>query len=235
MPTHQLSIAIIGAGMGGLAAAATLRQVGIDVQVYEQATRFARIGAGIQMMPNSMKVLRGHRHRAAAARVFVRALFASQPGRRHRRNHARTADCRRASTTRLISACTAAICTTRCFRPSPPTASTPAGNSSGSIRRKARLTLIFADGSHATADAVIGADWRSFDSAGLDHRPRRAPAQRPHRVPGGVSFGADEWERDRPFAHQMVGAPTATSSSTTRRERAAKSTSSQACPSRLKG
>ena len=59
MPTHQLSIAIIGAGMGGLAAAATLRQVGIDVQVYEQATRFARVGAGIQMMPNSMKVLRG--------------------------------------------------------------------------------------------------------------------------------------------------------------------------------
>src|ERR1700704_2061286 len=59
MPTHQLSIAIIGAGMGGLAAAATLRQVGIDVQVYEQASRFARIGAGIQMMPNSMKVLRG--------------------------------------------------------------------------------------------------------------------------------------------------------------------------------
>src|SRR5436190_17701775 len=55
----QLSIAIVGAGMGGLAAAATLRQIGIDVQVYEQATRFARIGAGIQMMPNSMKVLRG--------------------------------------------------------------------------------------------------------------------------------------------------------------------------------
>src|ERR1041384_8579967 len=53
------SIAIVGAGMGGLAAAATLRQIGIDVQVYEQASRFARIGAGIQMMPNSMKVLRG--------------------------------------------------------------------------------------------------------------------------------------------------------------------------------
>jgi 2-polyprenyl-6-methoxyphenol hydroxylase-like FAD-dependent oxidoreductase len=45
--------------MGGLAAAATLAQVGIDVHVYEQASRFARIGAGIQMMPNSMKVLRG--------------------------------------------------------------------------------------------------------------------------------------------------------------------------------
>jgi 2-polyprenyl-6-methoxyphenol hydroxylase-like FAD-dependent oxidoreductase len=53
-----LSIAIVGAGMGGLTAAATLRQAGFQVQVYEQAQRFERIGAGIQMMPNSMKVLR---------------------------------------------------------------------------------------------------------------------------------------------------------------------------------
>jgi salicylate hydroxylase/6-hydroxynicotinate 3-monooxygenase len=57
MPT-PLSIAIVGAGIGGLAAAATLRRLGMDVQVYEQAQRFAHIGAGIQMMPNSMKVLR---------------------------------------------------------------------------------------------------------------------------------------------------------------------------------
>jgi salicylate hydroxylase/6-hydroxynicotinate 3-monooxygenase len=59
MRSRKLSIAVVGAGMGGLAVAATLRRVGIDVQVYEQAARFARIGAGIQMMPNSMKVLRG--------------------------------------------------------------------------------------------------------------------------------------------------------------------------------
>jgi len=59
MSKKKLSVAVVGAGMGGLAVAATLRQVGIDVQVYEQATRFGRIGAGIQMMPNSMKVLRG--------------------------------------------------------------------------------------------------------------------------------------------------------------------------------
>ena len=59
MNKKKRSIAVVGAGMGGLAVAATLRRVGIDVQVYEQATRFARIGAGIQMMPNSMKVLRG--------------------------------------------------------------------------------------------------------------------------------------------------------------------------------
>src|SRR5512133_4112275 len=59
MSNKKLSIAVVGAGMGGLAAAATLRKAGFEVQVYEQASRFARIGAGIQMMPNSMKVLRG--------------------------------------------------------------------------------------------------------------------------------------------------------------------------------
>ena len=37
----KLSIAIVGAGMGGLAVAATLRRAGFDVQVYEQAARFA--------------------------------------------------------------------------------------------------------------------------------------------------------------------------------------------------
>jgi salicylate hydroxylase/6-hydroxynicotinate 3-monooxygenase len=57
--SKKLSIAVVGAGMGGLAVAATLRRVGIEVAVYEQASQFGRIGAGIQMMPNSMKVLRG--------------------------------------------------------------------------------------------------------------------------------------------------------------------------------
>ena len=54
-----MKIAIIGAGIGGLAAAALLERVGHDVHVYEQAPRFARVGAGIQMAPNAVKVLRG--------------------------------------------------------------------------------------------------------------------------------------------------------------------------------
>jgi 2-polyprenyl-6-methoxyphenol hydroxylase-like FAD-dependent oxidoreductase len=53
------TIAIVGAGMGGMAAACTLRQAGLNVQVYEQARAFGPVGAGIQMLPNSMKVLRG--------------------------------------------------------------------------------------------------------------------------------------------------------------------------------
>lgn len=54
----KLSIAIVGAGMGGLTVATTLRRIGLHVDVYEQAHKFARVGAGIQMLPNAMKVLR---------------------------------------------------------------------------------------------------------------------------------------------------------------------------------
>ena len=58
MAAQGFSIAIIGAGIGGLAAAAALRLVGVEVRIYEQARAFARIGAGIQQAPNSIRVLR---------------------------------------------------------------------------------------------------------------------------------------------------------------------------------
>jgi len=53
-----VSFAIIGAGIGGLATAALLLRAGHRVQVFEQAARFARVGSGIQMAPNAVKVLR---------------------------------------------------------------------------------------------------------------------------------------------------------------------------------
>jgi 6-hydroxynicotinate 3-monooxygenase len=51
-------IAIIGAGIGGLALAGLLARQGAKVTVYEQAPAFERLGAGIQMSPNAMHVLR---------------------------------------------------------------------------------------------------------------------------------------------------------------------------------
>jgi salicylate hydroxylase/6-hydroxynicotinate 3-monooxygenase len=54
----KLSVAVIGAGMGGLATAAALTRAGLDVKVYEQATKFSRLGAGIQIGCNAMKVMR---------------------------------------------------------------------------------------------------------------------------------------------------------------------------------
>lgn len=50
-------IAIVGAGLGGATAAALLARAGFDVQVYEQAAQPARIGAGIHVGPNAMKVM----------------------------------------------------------------------------------------------------------------------------------------------------------------------------------
>ncbi len=54
----KLTVAVVGAGMGGLAVAACLRRAGIEVAVYEQARRFTRLGAGIQIGCNAMHVLR---------------------------------------------------------------------------------------------------------------------------------------------------------------------------------
>ena len=57
MPPSKPHIAIIGAGIGGLTAAACLRRVGMDVRIYEQARGFTRLGAGIQQAPNAIRVL----------------------------------------------------------------------------------------------------------------------------------------------------------------------------------
>jgi 6-hydroxynicotinate 3-monooxygenase len=51
-------IAIIGAGLGGTAGAGLMARAGFNVKVYEQAPAFARMGAGIHLGPNVMKVMR---------------------------------------------------------------------------------------------------------------------------------------------------------------------------------
>lgn len=53
-----LKFAIVGAGVGGLAAAIALRQRGADVVVLEQAPEIAEVGAGLQISANGMVVLR---------------------------------------------------------------------------------------------------------------------------------------------------------------------------------
>jgi salicylate hydroxylase len=51
-------IAVVGAGIGGLAAALFLRQIGMDVAVHEQAAELAEVGAGIVVAPNMVRLLR---------------------------------------------------------------------------------------------------------------------------------------------------------------------------------
>ncbi|MGH9648480.1 MAG: FAD-dependent monooxygenase, partial [Bryobacteraceae bacterium] len=52
-----LRIAVVGGGLGGLAAALFLRKVGLDVAVYEQAPELREIGAGIVVPPNMVRPL----------------------------------------------------------------------------------------------------------------------------------------------------------------------------------
>lgn len=56
--TTKPTIAVIGAGLGGAAAGALLQKAGYPTQVYEQAPEFSRLGAGIHLGPNVMKVMR---------------------------------------------------------------------------------------------------------------------------------------------------------------------------------
>jgi len=53
----NLRIAIIGGGLGGLAAALFLRQAGLDATVYEQAPELREVGAGVVVSPNMVRML----------------------------------------------------------------------------------------------------------------------------------------------------------------------------------
>jgi salicylate hydroxylase len=71
-----LDIAVIGGGIGGLAAALALRQRGASVTVLEQAEAITEVGAGIQVSPNGLRVIEalGLAGRLAACSVQGRAV-----------------------------------------------------------------------------------------------------------------------------------------------------------------
>jgi salicylate hydroxylase len=55
---RPLRIVIVGAGIGGLAAARALRQRGFEVAIFERAEKLEEVGAGLQIGPNGVRVLR---------------------------------------------------------------------------------------------------------------------------------------------------------------------------------
>ncbi|MEX0427693.1 FAD-dependent monooxygenase [Nocardioides sp. DS6] len=58
MSDKHPQITILGGGIGGLAAAAFLRQEGLTCTVYEQAPALTEVGAGLVVAPNAARLLR---------------------------------------------------------------------------------------------------------------------------------------------------------------------------------
>ena len=73
MTQPQLTVVIIGGGIGGLFAANALIAHGFDVSVYEQAPALGEVGAGVFLTPNSVRQLQrvglGHQVERWGARV----------------------------------------------------------------------------------------------------------------------------------------------------------------------
>jgi salicylate hydroxylase len=56
---NALNIGIAGGGIGGLTAAIALRRAGHQVNVYEQASQWMRVGADVNLTPNVVRALDG--------------------------------------------------------------------------------------------------------------------------------------------------------------------------------
>jgi salicylate hydroxylase len=156
-------VLIVGAGLGGLAAASCLMRAGYDVEVYEQSPVLAEVGAGIQMSANPMHVLRYLGLDAEVSALGVRpgayvfrlhdtgeviqefALSAE-----HERQHgAPYVQLHRADLHELLAA------TARKLKPD---AIRLSRRATGFTETDAGVTLHFADGSSEQGDILVGAD-----------------------------------------------------------------------------
>src|SRR5688572_28971592 len=157
---QKLSVAIVGAGIGGLAVAAALRKFFVEPVIYEQAESFSRIGAGIQQSPNALKV---HRWLGIEDRLRQVAHAPTSSLNRDALSGKVTSDVplgRQVETrygapflTLLRDDLHAAL------RSLVPAHSIKLGKTlTGIASQGPRVQLGFADGSAAEADAVIGAD-----------------------------------------------------------------------------
>lgn len=148
---------IIGAGIAGLSAAISLRSIGLDVAVYEAASVLQPAGAGIWMAPNAMKVFArlgiAQRIQEAGLSMEKVALFdqhgkpiliAPQQGVAARHHFAITALHRGA----LQSVLAAQL----------PDSAIHLGKKLIAVRQGPQVSAVFADGSQAGADFLIGAD-----------------------------------------------------------------------------
>ncbi len=163
MGRNVQTIIIAGAGLGGLAAAASLITAGYDVAVYEQAPVLGEVGAGIQMSANAMHVLSALGLSEAIAAITVRPaayvfrlhdtgeeISRFSLAEKHERLHGNSYNqLHRADLHQIL---------VDCVRRLKPDAITVNKKAAGYEEDATGVTLRFTDGTSARADMLIGAD-----------------------------------------------------------------------------
>ncbi|HEY2504987.1 MAG TPA: FAD-dependent monooxygenase [Streptosporangiaceae bacterium] len=159
--TTTPAIAILGGGIGGLAAAAFLHSAGLSCTVYEQAAELREVGAGVVVAPNAARLLRrlgvleafaGQAVRLDVGWEFRRwqdgAVLSAEDlrGECERRYGEHTYTAHRAD---LLAAITSAV---------PPDKVQLGRRCTGLLTEDSRPVLQFSDGARVAADIVIGAD-----------------------------------------------------------------------------
>jgi salicylate hydroxylase len=154
-------IAIIGGGIGGLAAAAFLRRAGLAATVYEQAAQLKEVGAGVIVAPNAARLLRALGVLDALEERAVR-LETGWEFRRWQDGSVLSAEDLATKCEQLYGEHTYAA--HRADLLDAISRAVPAGDirlgrrCTGVDSGGSRHTLRFADGENAEADVVIGAD-----------------------------------------------------------------------------
>ena len=158
-------IAIIGGGIGGLAAAAFLHRAGLPATVYEQASQLREVGAGVVVAPNAARLLRA----LGVLDAFAERAVPLETGwefRRWQDGSVLSAEdlatkCERLYGERTYTAHRADLLDA--VRRAVPATSVRLGQRCVAVdtdgpRHTSRHILRFTDGETAAADVVIGAD-----------------------------------------------------------------------------
>jgi salicylate hydroxylase len=150
-----LRAVVTGGGIGGIAAAVALARAGIGVEVHEQAQQLAEVGAGVSLAPNGLRMLARLGVGAQVRRMG--APYASSELRLPDGQLVRHEPYQFAMAGQNIGIHRADLLGLLAGQLPPGTVRT--GHRCTGLRQDdGSATAVFADGSTATADVVIGAD-----------------------------------------------------------------------------
>ncbi|MFE0171097.1 FAD-dependent monooxygenase [Streptomyces sp. NPDC059002] len=156
----QTRVAVVGAGVSGLALAILLRRRGVRCDLYEKSAALGAVGAGIQLAPNGARVLHelGAEHLVRRRGIAARAIETRRwddSSLLSRVPHGQACEERFRAPYYLIHRADLQSCLVELL---PPGALHLGRAVHGVVQHEDHVELRLADGETATADVVIGAD-----------------------------------------------------------------------------